>query len=75
MSRRTTGVTLVGIAAFLFAIRYLAAALYAPDIGPWGEEEFARYLSYVGRRPWQLAGITLVIGIGYLVWAERGTQT
>jgi hypothetical protein len=75
MSRRATGAIFVAIAAFLFAIRYIVAVLYTPDIGPWSAEEFGRYLGYIDRRPWQLAAIALVIGIGYLLWGERTEQS
>ncbi len=71
MSRRATGMAFLAIAAFLFATRYIAAALYSPPIGPWDEQQFAHYLGYVGDLPWQLAGVALLAGIGYLLWAER----
>jgi hypothetical protein len=73
MTRRTTGTVFVGIAAFLFSIRYIAAALYGSGINlnnEFSREAFQSFLSYVGNLPLTLSIIYLVIGIIYLMWAE-----
>jgi hypothetical protein len=72
MSRRMTGVAFCGIAAFLFSIRFIAAAIYISNanVSEQGPEIFARWMDYIGSLPWILAGIALLIGIGYLVWSE-----
>jgi hypothetical protein len=72
MSRRTTGVTFCAIAAFLFAVRYLAAAIYiaGANMSEYSSEMFNRWMGYVGSLPWTLAGLALLAGIAYLIWAE-----
>jgi hypothetical protein len=72
MSRRSTGVAFCGIAAFLFSIRYIAAAIYISNanVSEQGSAIFERWMDYIGPMPWILAGLALLIGIGYLVWAE-----
>jgi hypothetical protein len=72
MSRRTAGVAFCGIAAFLFSIRYIAAAVYISNanVSEQGSEIFARWMGYIGLLPLILAGLALLIGIGYLVWSE-----
>ena len=70
MSRRTTGVTLLAVAALLYSTRYLAAAIFGSGISSWDADLFRAMLQYVGQGPvtWSLAA--LVTGILYLVWAE-----
>lgn len=69
--RRLTGVIFCAIAALLYATRYIAAALYTPaNAGVWSSEQFARWMSYVGSDLWIWAGLALVVGVGYLIWAE-----
>jgi hypothetical protein len=72
MSRRTAGVTFCAIAALLFAVRYLAAAIYiaGTNTSEFSAEMFKRWMGYVGSLPWTLAGLSLLVGIGYLIWAE-----
>jgi hypothetical protein len=72
MSRRATGIAFCGIAAFLFGIRYIAAAIYISNanLSEYGFEVYMRWMGYIGSLPWIFAGVALIIGIGYLVWAE-----
>ncbi len=72
MSRRATGTAFFGIAAFLFGIPYIAAAIYisSANLSEFGSEVYMRWMGYIGSLPWVLAGVALIIGIGYLVWAE-----
>ena len=75
MSRRTTGVMLLAVAAILYSTRYLAAAIFGSGIYSWDADLFRAMLQYVGQGPvtWSLAA--LVAGIIYLVWAEVVAKT
>ena len=71
MSRRTTGVMLLFVAAMLYSTRYLAAAIFGPSLqGRWNADLFSAMLQYVGRDlvTWSL--VALVAGLVYLIWAE-----
>ncbi|MDR6726985.1 hypothetical protein J2W91_005510 [Paenibacillus amylolyticus] len=70
MSRRTTGTLLLLIAAFLYGIRYLSAAIFASNVSSWDYDLFHSMLDYVGTAPRNLSIIALVGGIFYLLWAE-----
>lgn len=70
MSRRTTGTLLLLIAAFLYGIRYLSAAIFASNVSSWDSDLFHSMLDYVGTAPRNLSIIALVVGIVYLIWAE-----
>ena len=72
MSRRATGALFCCVAAVLFLSRYVVAIWYrgpAPTI--WGREQFSTLLEYVGILPWVAAAGFLLVGIGYLLLAER----
>jgi hypothetical protein len=70
MRRRTTGVSFVAISAFLFATRFLTAAIWGSGVQSWNADLFSSMLEYVdqGLSVWSL--VALVIGLVYLVWAE-----
>ncbi|SDL81956.1 MULTISPECIES: hypothetical protein [Paenibacillus] len=70
MSRRTTGTLLLVIAAFLYSVRYLSAAIFGSGVASWNSELFQEMLNYVGTAPrnWSIAA--LILGLFYLVWAE-----
>ncbi|MBT3392088.1 MAG: hypothetical protein HN413_16945 [Chloroflexi bacterium] len=71
MSRRFTGVMLIFIAAFLYATRYIAAAIFGASIANnWSAELFAAMLQYVGAELVNWSMVALVAGIAYLIWAE-----
>lgn len=70
MSRRTTGVMLVAVAAQLFSMRYLAAAIFGSGISSWSSELFNAMLQYVGPALLTWSRIALVAGLVYLVWVE-----
>ncbi|WP_379134863.1 hypothetical protein [Paenibacillus sp. sgz500958] len=72
MSRRTTGVFFIGIAAFLYGIRYLSAAVYGSGSMGWNETMFQNLLDYVGRAPLVLSVLSLIVGVIYLMAAEFG---
>lgn len=64
MSKRTAGIALLGISAFLFSMRYLSAALFGglaePRYWPGDELLFPVWLGFG----------SLGLGAAYLVWAE-----
>lgn len=70
MSKRGVGFGFCAVAAFLFATRYLTAAVYGSNMQGWSSENYNALLEYVGPLPWLLAGVALVIGVAYLAWAE-----
>lgn len=70
MSRRTTGNTLLVIAALLYSVRYVAAAIFGSGVTSWNERLFNSMLSSVGSELVTISAITLVSGIVFLVWAE-----
>ncbi|GEA14766.1 hypothetical protein E308F_10080 [Moorella sp. E308F] len=70
MSKRTAGISLLAIAAFLHGIHYLAAAIFASGVSSWSKDLFRSMLGYTapGLAGW--AKIALAVGIIYLFWAE-----
>jgi hypothetical protein len=70
MSRRTTGVALIGVAALLYATRYLSAAIFGSGVSSWNSQLFNAMLEYVGDGPQTWALVALLAGVAYLVWAE-----
>ncbi|WP_223067914.1 hypothetical protein [Paenibacillus caui] len=74
MNKRATGMMFIGIAAFLYGIRYLAAAIFSSNITSWSTELFHTMLDYIGNGPLVLACISLAIGVIYLLIAEFGTH-
>lgn len=73
MSRRTTGNTLLVIAALLYSVRYVAAAIFGSGVTSWNKSLFNSMLSSVGSELVTLSAIALVAGISFLVWAELET--
>ena len=69
MSRRAAGVGFCAIAAFLYASRYITAAISGSNV-TWNSELFPRLLIYVGNSLTILSIVSLVVGVLYLVWAE-----
>ncbi|MNJ53185.1 hypothetical protein [Paenibacillus fonticola] len=75
MHRRTTGMLLIIIAAFLYGIRYLAAAIYGSNSSTWSAELFNEMLNYVGKGPMILSTSALILGVAYMLVAElEGTS-
>jgi hypothetical protein len=70
MSRRTTGVAFIAISAFLFGVRFIAAAIYSEGLTSWDAAMFNTFLSYVDQGLSTTSVIALVLGAVYLVWAE-----
>ncbi|MCQ6563755.1 hypothetical protein [Paenibacillus mendelii] len=72
MNKRTTGVVFICIAAFLYGIRYLSAAIFASNVSSWNANLFRDMLGYVGKGPLILSILSLVVGIIYILIAEFG---
>lgn len=72
MERRTAGVMLLGIAALLYGIRYLCAAIRLSGIPDTNPELFRIALRTIGRAPLVLSVIALIAGLIYLFAAEFG---
>jgi hypothetical protein len=70
MNRRAVGVTLIGIAAFLYGVRYLTAAIFATNAPGWNRDLFQSMLESVGKGPVAASTVALIAGIGYLLFAE-----
>ncbi|CAM3678099.1 hypothetical protein [Marinicrinis lubricantis] len=70
MHRRTTGVIFICIAAFLYGIRYLAAAIWGSGVLSWNHGMFQSMLEYVGDGPVMFSTIALIIGLIYLILGE-----
>lgn len=71
MSRRGAGISFCFIAAFLFSIRYISAAIFGSSVTSWNRELFSGMLKYTGNTLVILSIISLGVGIAYLVLAEK----
>lgn len=72
MGRRYTGLGFCGIAAFLYAAKYITAAIFGTGVSSWNSELFHAMLQYVdaGNSLAILSIISLIVGIVYLVMGE-----
>lgn len=70
MGKRFVGIMFCFIAAILFSSRYIAAAIFMSGVSSWSADLFSAGLEYVGAELLLLSIISLVFGIGYLIWAE-----
>jgi hypothetical protein len=70
MGRRSTGLGFCGIAAFLYATRYITAAIFGSGVSSWNSDLFHALLQYVGNSLTILSVISLIVGISYLVMGE-----
>lgn len=70
MNKRAAGVVFVCVAAFLYASRYITAAIYMSGTVSWDAELFSNGLEYVGSPLLILSIISLIIGGIYLFLAE-----
>lgn len=71
MNKRGAGVSFCFIAAFLFSVRYISAAIFGSGISSWSSELFNNMLTYIGNTLVVLSVISLGVGIIYLVKAEK----
>jgi hypothetical protein len=74
VNRRAAGVGFCFIAAFLFATKYVAAAIFGTSVASWNSDLFREMLKYVGNSLTILSIIALIVGIVYLVLAETSKQ-
>ena len=70
MSKRATGTIFCLISAVLFSTRYIAAAIFMSSVLSWDASLFSAGLEYVGTPLLWGSIISLIVGIGYLLWAE-----
>ena len=70
MNKRGAGALFCLIAALLYAARYVAAAVYVSNESSWSPELFAVGLQFQGNGLLILSVLSLVVGVGYLVWGE-----
>lgn len=75
MSRRMAGIILLAISAFLYATRFITAAIWGSGFQTWNTKNFAALLGYVdqGLTSWSIAA--LVVGLVYLAWAELSKES
>ncbi|WP_026829811.1 hypothetical protein [Exiguobacterium antarcticum] len=68
MSKRKTGVSFLGIAAFIYVFRYVNVALFAIAFNSRGamNDSAQEYMPNSG----MLVIISLIIGIAYILWGE-----
>ncbi len=74
MNRRATGAVFCAIAAFLFAARYIAAAIFGSGVSSWDAGLFDAMMGYVGSGLTIASAVALFIGIGYLIAGEIGKE-
>lgn len=70
MTKRGAGIGLIAVAAFLFAMKYVSAAIFGSGVLSWDASLFNAMLQYVGPGLSNWARIALVAGVGYVVWGE-----
>ena len=70
MSCRSTGGVLIAVAAFLYATRFVSAAIWGSGFSSWNAEHFTNLLGYVDQGLTNWSVIALVFGIAFLVWSE-----
>lgn len=70
MNKRGTGTSFIAIAALLFSSKYMAAAIFGSNLTSWDEGLFKAMLSYIGSPLSTMSFWSLLIGIGYIIWAE-----
>lgn len=70
MNRKIMGCTFFAIAAFLYAAKYIAAAIFMSNIGSHGRDWFQSGMSYVGQGLHLWALTALIFGVVYLVLGE-----
>jgi len=70
MSRRTTGLGLIGISAFLFSTKFIAAAIFGSGVVSWNADLYHSMLTYVDQGLSTASLIALISGVVYLIWGE-----
>ncbi len=75
MSRRITGVGLIAIAALVYSARIIATAIVTAKFSNFDPQVFAAYLGYTGVGISVFTTLSVLAGIGYLIWAEIGDRS
>jgi hypothetical protein len=70
VTRRGVGFGFCAVAAFLFAARYVCAAIFGSGVKSWDAGLFHAMYGYVGSGLTTAAVVSLVVGIVYLVAGE-----
>lgn len=73
MNRRGAGVAFCVLAGVLYAMRYIAAAIFGSGISSWSQELFNAMYDYVGPGLTTFSIVSLVAGILYLLASEWET--
>ena len=73
MSHRTSGLTFIAIGAFLYAVRYLAAAIFMSNVSSWNAQLFDHSLGYVGQELLIIAFASAILG-GWILFRVERTQ-
>jgi len=71
INKRGAGVVFCFISAFLFATRYISAAIFGSNNVSRSQEVFTNMLKYTGYTLIFLSMVSLIVGIRYLVLAEK----
>jgi hypothetical protein len=70
VTRPGVGLGLIAIAAFLFATRYVSAAIFGSNATSWDAELFHGFYRDIGSGLTTAAIVALIAGTAYLVWGE-----
>jgi hypothetical protein len=71
INRRGAGVAFCFLSAFLFITRYISASIYGSSIALPGKIAFMGMLRNTGNTLITLSIISLIVGITYLILAEK----
>ncbi|RSD28428.1 hypothetical protein [Mesobacillus subterraneus] len=71
MNKRGVGVAFIAISALLISSKYISAAIFGSGVASWDKSLYDAMLSYVGNTLSTFSVVTFVVGVGYIVWAER----
>ncbi|GAB6926170.1 hypothetical protein JCM10914A_01530 [Paenibacillus sp. JCM 10914] len=63
MNNKILGMFFIGLAAFLYGVRHITAAIYGSSSLSWSRELFESMLSYTGKGPLILSITSLIIGM------------
>lgn len=72
MNRRAAGIVFLLIAAFMYTLRYMSAVIVAQKLNVW-PGHFEEALNLVGSGPLYISIAAAIVGIIYLVAAEKRT--
>lgn len=70
MNKRAAGISLIAIAAFLYGVKYMSAAIWGSGTNTWNSDLFNTFSNSVGQAPLYFSWIALAAGILYIYHAE-----